>query len=251
MNTATVDKAQIMYTTNQSTFPKISGSPIAYWVSEALGNAFVKGCEMTTYVDTFLGIITGDNDAFLRQWFEVEKYKVVFHGDNIDSIDLKRQYWIPYNKGGDFRRWYGIQEDIINWENGPNDKRRGKRDYSKYYLREYVAWSYTVSSSAKTIATRYYPNGFLWDVRGSGIFDKSHNLFYLTALISSKVGFSLLRVKTQALSCQVENIAEMPVIINEKFRSDIEQYVKENVTVSRIDYEAFETSWDFKKHPLV
>lgn len=244
-------QGELRFIAKAMNFSKISGSPIAYWVSEALTNAFSKGRMMTTYCDTFLGIITGDNDKFLREWFEVENNKIVFHGNSMDAIDLKKQYWIPYNKGGEFRRWYGIQDDVINWKNGPTDKRRGKQDYSKYYLREYVAWSYTISSSAKTIATRYYPNGFLWDVRGSGIFDKSNNMLYLTALISSKVGFSLLRVKTQALSCQVENIAEMPVIIDEKNRGQIEEKVKDNIAFSKMDWDSFETSWDFKKHPLI
>lgn len=235
----------------QGNFTKIPGSPVAYWISNELENAFIVGKPITDYIDTFLGIITGDNDKFLRVWYELDSTKIPFHADDMDAINLSKQYWIPYNKGGEFRRWYGVQDNVIFWKHGPGDKRRGKKDYSRYYLREYVAWSYTVSSASKVIATRFYPNGFLWDVRGSGIFDKSNNLYYLAALISSKVGYALFRVKSEVLSCQVENIAEMPILIDNGRHSLIEDKVKECIDISRTDWDAFETSWDFKRHPLL
>ena len=240
-----------IYLVCQFNFSKIPGSPIAYWVSLSLANAYLNGKPMTEFVNTFLGIITGDNDLFLRSWYEIDSTKANFHSNSMNITMESNKYWIPYNKGGMFRRWYGIQEDVINWKNGPDDKRRGKKNYSDYYLREYVAWSYTVSSSSKTIATRYYPNGFLWDVRGSGIFGKKEDLLYLAALISCKVGYSLLRIQTEALSCQVENISAMPVIMNDDLYSIVNEVVVENIKISRKDYESFETSWDFKKHPLI
>ncbi len=236
------------HTAKKENFEKIPGCPVAYWVSAALAKSYEIGKPITEYVDTFQGIITGDNDKFLRQWFEVEAHRIAFHKQNMNDIDLSEQYWIPYNKGGAFRKWYGIQDNVVYWKFGPDDKTRGKKGFSEYYLREYVAWSYTVSSS---IATRFYPCGFLWDVRGSGIMDKTGNLFYLQSLISSKVGYELFRVKSDVLSCQVENITDFPIIIDEERHEGIEDLTKECVTLSRTDWDAFETSWDFKKHPLV
>lgn len=146
-----------IYKGKQISFEKIPGMPIAYWASENVAKAFEVGNNITDYVDTFQGIITGDNDKFLRYWHEVFCDKIPFHATNMEKVDLSRKYWIPYNKGGEFRKWYGVQDYVVYWKNGPDDKTRGKKGFSDYYLRKYVAWSYTISNS---IATRIYPEGF-------------------------------------------------------------------------------------------
>lgn len=237
------------FTPNQDEFNKIDGTPISYSTSDNLRNAFYVGKKSTQFINTFLGIITGDNDKFLRLWTELDISKVLLHAKTFSDSANSNKYWVPYNKGGSFRKWYGVQDYVINWKNGPNDKRRGKKDYSQYYLSEYAAWSYTVSSTAKSIATRYYPNGFLWDVRGSGIFGDIEKVYYLMALISSKVGYSLFRVLSDALSCQVENIADMPIIYEPS--EDLISMVKTNIELSKEDWDSVETSWDFEKHPFM
>lgn len=221
-------------------------SPIAFWISPELSNAYLKGKIMAEYVDSFQGIITGNNDKFLRFWAELDINKISFGSCSMNQVDLSRTYWIPYNKGGEFRKWYGVQDYVVYWKNGPDDKTRGKKGFSNYYLREYVAWSYTVSD---TIATRYYPYGFLWDVRGSGIMDKSNMMLYLEGLISSRVGMSLFRVSNSTLSCQVENILQFPVLVGNKEKVD--NIVSENNIISKQDWDSFENSWDFKRHPLI
>ncbi|CAM2838876.1 BREX-1 system adenine-specific DNA-methyltransferase PglX [Paenibacillus sediminis] len=229
-------------------FSKIPGTPLSYWVSEPIANAFINGKSITEYVDTFQGIITGDNDKFLRLWTEVESTKIPFHATNMKEVNLQKTYWIPYNKGGEFRKWYGIQDYVVNWKNGPDDKTRGKKTFQDYYLREYVAWSYTVSNS---IAARYYPPGFLWDVRGSGIMDKSNLLYYLQALICSKIGITLFRVNNSTLSCQVENIIQLPIIVDESQRDLVTDIVKNCVEISKNEWNSFEISWDFVQHPFL
>lgn len=234
------------FSTKQENLESIPGEPIAYWVSENIANAYKNGKPILDFVDTFQGIITGDNEKFLRLWHEVDGYKIPFCASNMDDVNLQEQYWIPYNKGGEFRKWYGVQDYVVYWKLGSKDKTRGKEGFSDYFLHEYVAWSYTISNS---IATRYYPNGFLWDVRGSGIMDKSNNLYYLQGLITSKIGITFLQVKSSVMSCQVENIIELPIIIDEKHI--VEPLVVGNVNISRADWDSFETSWDFQIHPLV
>lgn len=232
----------------QSSFEKIPGIPYAYWVSENVAKAFEVGKSITDYVDTFQGIITGDNDKFLRYWHEVSAKRIPFHATNMNSVDLSRTYWIPYNKGGEFRKWYGVQDYVVYWRNGPDDKTRGKKGFANYYLKKYVAWSYTISNS---IATRIYPAGFLWDVRGSGIMDKSNMLLYLEGLISSKVGITLFKVNNSTLSCQVENIVKLPIILDKREKSVIDTLVEKNNDISQNEWDSFETSWDFEEHPLV
>ena len=236
------------YVATQSSFSKIPGRPVAYWVTDAIADVFARGESITKYVDTFQGIITGDNEKFLRQWYEVNAKKIPFHASDMKEIDLAETYWIPYNKGGEFRKWYGGQDYVVYWRFGPDDKTRGKKGFSHYYLKEYVAWSYTIANS---IATRYYPQGFLWDVRGSGLMDKAGMLFYLEGLISSKIGITLFRVNNSTLSCQVENIIQLPIILDEVKKPKIERLVQSNNTLSQSEWDSFELSWDFVNHPLV
>lgn len=240
-------KSSILYHTNEDNFFDLPGQPFSYWVSSALAHDFKIGKKITTYIDTFQGIITGDNEKFLRFWYEVSSVKIPFHASEMAEIDLSKQYWIPYNKGGEFRKWYGVQDYVVNWMHGPDDKTRGKKGFSDYYLREYVAWSYTVSD---TIATRYYPEGFLWDVRGSGLMDKSGMLYYLEGLIASKIGITLFRVNNSTLSCQVENIIQFPIIISKEHEAKVEAIVLENNVSSKEEWDNYELSWDFREHPL-
>ena len=239
------NKKPFIYSTKEK-YLGLPGHPLAFEVSDSLAYCFVVGKPAATYVDSFQGIITGDNEKFLRLWAEVEDNKLALREGNIDSIDLQQQYWIPYNKGGEFRKWYGIQDYVVYWKQGPDDKTRGRKTFSNYYLKQYVSWSYTVSN---TIAARYYPEGFLWDVRGSGIMDKTGMLYYLEALIGSRVGVKLFRVNNSTPSCQVENILQLPIIISNK--DEVDALAIENNKVSKQEWDSFELSWDFKKHPLI
>ena len=241
-------ESDYLFKVSSSNFKELPGSPYAYWISSALAKDFDKGESITKFVDTFQGIITGDNPKYLRLWHEVVGERIPFHASRMDEIDLSRKYWIPYNKGGEIRKWYGVQDYVVYWKNGPEDKTRGKKGFSDYYLREYVAWSYTVSN---TIATRYYPEGFLWDVRGSGIFDKANMLYYLEGLISSKIGIKLLRINNSTPSCQVENIVQFPIILDNEKKEQIDSLVKDNNDISHEDWDSYEISWDYKMHPFL
>lgn len=242
------EKGELRFVVPSINFKELPGCQYAYWISTALARDFDRGESITKYIDTFQGIITGDNPKFLRFWHEVSAAKIPFHQSKMDSIDLSKQYWIPYNKGGEIRKWYGVQDYVVYWKKGPDDKTRGKKGFSDYYLREYVAWSYTVSN---TIATRYYPCGFLWDVRGSGLFDKANMIYYLEGLISSKIGIKLLRINNSTPSCQVENIVQFPIIVDKARKSQIDELVVANNNKSRDDWDSFEISWDFHHHPLL
>lgn len=239
---------QEIYHSNSNDFLKIPGNPIAYWASSNAIEDYEKGVSVSKWTEPFQGIITGSNDKFLRYWYEVELQKLPLGIDDINKVNLNKQYWIPYNKGGDFRKWYGIQDYVVYWKNGPDDKVRGKKQFSKYYLKEYTSWSYTVST---TIGMRFYPAGFLWDVRGSGLMGLKDKLYYVMGAISSNVGMYFFRLNNTTLSCQVENIIQLPIIINEKYRNTVEEIVKENISLSKSDWDSFETSWDFARHPLM
>ena len=233
----------------QNGFHSIPGSPIAYWVSDTIRKTF-KQKPITEYVTTFQGIITGDNEKFLRYWYEIDTNKMPRLLNSFDDINLKEKYWIPYNKGGNFRKWYGNQEYVVNWKNGPDDKTRGKKTFEKYYLNEYFSWSYLTSS---TLATRYFPKGFLWDVAGSGIFAKREHLYYFLALVGSMIGVKILNIINPTINYQVENVATLPIVFpkNDEIKNLIDNLVGQNIQISKDDWDSFETSWDFEIHPLL
>lgn len=235
------------YTRAKVDYINIPGKPIAYWASNKIFDVFKNGQSILKYIDSFQGIITGDNNKFLRLWFENDINNTALHCGNMGDIDLSKKYWIPYNKGGEFRKWYGNQDYVVYWRNGPDDKTRGKKSFSNYYLREYASWSYIAMG---TLACRYYPEGFLWDVSGSGVFDKSGYLYYIQALIASKVGIEILNIINPTINYQVENILQLPVI-EPKDKHCVDELVCENIHLSKQDWDSVEVSWDFKGHPLV
>lgn len=235
------------YSKKNNDFLFVPGAPLAYWVGESIIKVFKRGEKISKYIDTFQGIITGNNEKFLREWFEVDYCKIPLKSKYMKDINLEKKYWIPYNKGGDFRKWYGNQEYVVYWKKGPDDKTRGKKSFQDYYLREYVSWSYMTTS---TLATRYFPAGFLWDVSGSGIFDKSNSLKYLQALIGSNVGIELLKIINSTVNYQVENILQLPIIMSDSEKNNIDMIVSENIIISKSEWDSYEISWDFNVHPL-
>lgn len=239
------------YSTDQGGFNKIAGSPIAYWASERIKDIFAESKTVIDVGDTFQGIITGSNDYFLRFWQEVKLATIKFNAEKPDDVIIKETNWVPYNKGGKFRKWYGNQDYIVDWSSKGDDFTRGKKSFSKYFFREYLTWTYI---SASTLATRYFPKGFLWDVSGSGVFPyERDNIFYLQSLISSNVGLALLKMINPTINFQVENIAVVPVIFPEDLdeKKKIVTLVNENISLSKREWDSREDSWLFSQNELI
>ena len=238
----------IHYMFKQENFNKIPGTPIAYWVNDIIYNAFDKFTPLNKLVNMFQGIITGDNNKFLRLWWEVNRNKIAFNKEKF-NFDNFAQNWIPYNKGGSFRKWYGNQDYVVDWRNGPDDKTRGKAGYSQFYLNEYISWSYITTS---TLATRFFFFFFLWDVAGSGIFGKVDDLKYYQAIISSSMGIEILKIINPTMNYQVENVALLPVAeASEYNKKRIIELVNENINVAKYDWDTKEISWNFEKLPFI
>ena len=227
-------------------FNKIPGMPIAYWASDNVLNSFKFGDKISDYVFSFQGIITGNTTKFLRYWFEMDKNKIAFNYINIDDVNLNETYWIPYNKGGKYKKWYGNQEYVVYWKYGPSDKTRGKAQYSNYFLKECVAWT-AISSS--DISARYFPNGFLCDVAGSGVYVEGESyLNYILALINSNVGMKFLSLINPTVNYPIETILKMPILVDDSLKLNVDNLVDNCIKISKRDYESFELHWNFKKH---
>ena len=244
------------YVAQQSNFSKIPGSPVAYWVSEALLQVFERGILLGTIADSKQGLATGDNNRFLREWYEVYTSKIKFVAVNTEDASQSNYKWFPYNKGGEFRKWYGNNDYIVNWGNDgfeikhfkdENGKLRSRPQNTNYYFRESASWSLVTSSVA---AFRYKPQGNIFDVAGMSFFSKE-KLLYLLALCNSKIVMEILKIIAPTINFQCGDIANIPVLFCEQQNRQIENLVSDNIDLSRTDWDSFETSWDFKRHPLV
>lgn len=244
------------YEADQSNFSKIPGSPVAYWISSKLIRAY-EGNSLAEYATITNGLFTCDNKRFLRLWHEVHVKNIKFQCKSKDECLSATQKWYPYNKGGDFRRWYGNQEYIVNFrdfgaeisqyrvQSGQSASFPGQ----DFYFHDSVSWS--LVSSAK-FGVRYYPTGFVFDIAGSSVFPNSEEkLGYLLGFLASEVAFSCLKLTNPTINFQAGDVRKLPLIYDEHSLDETNKMSQENITLSRKDWDSYETSWDFKRHPLV
>lgn len=232
---------------SQLNFNKIISSPIAYWVSEIVYEIF-QNKSLDNYAVLFQGMITGNNEKLLRYWSEVSNYRISFSNQNLASFN-KNKNWVPYNKGGTARKWYGNQEYVVNFKNKGSDFTRARTKFTDYYFKPCFSWTYIGSNS---ICTRHFPEGFLWDVHGSSAFPKENYYYFLLSLVSSKVCFLLLNIVNPTISFQVENIASIPIIEPSKLiKEQIDKLTICSIAVSNSDWDSRETSWNFEKHSII
>ena len=234
------------YDTVQNIFTNIPTEPLAYWIGEKIVECYKKNTYISDYAKPCKGIDTGKNEIFLRLWFEVDENDQYIPNEKSD-IDFSKYKWFPYNKGGSYRKWYGNNEYIINWENNGEEIKKfsGSNLRNKdMYFREGVTWS-TVSSNRNSF--RYFNKGYLFDNGGSCLFSDVY-LEYIQGLLNTKVAVELLKIQP-TMNNQPGTIGGLPLIINENI--DIKKIVMENIALARCDWDSFETSWDFKRHPLI
>ena len=248
-----------LYYTMQDNFSKIPGSPVAYWVSKAFYRAFEDGITLEKLAHPKKGLATTDNNRFLRLWHEVSFNKVGIGFDNARSARTSQKKWFPLNKGGEFRRWYGNKQFLVNWEFDGAEmkaaiiKRYNGGSYTKEirsedkYFQNSITWS---ALTAGTSSFRYSDYGALFDSAGSSMFP-ADKWKYILAILNTKVSNEIFAVINPTLNYGAGSIANMPVIIVEEKGKNIEELSGECVEISQTDWDSFETSWDFKKHPLV
>jgi type II restriction/modification system DNA methylase subunit YeeA len=246
------------YSCDSKSFNAIPGSPIAYWATSQVRDIFKRYPSLQEIAEPRQGLATSDNNRFLRLWHEVAYLNIGFGCKSSQEAQESKKKWFPYNKGGEFRKWYGNQEYLINWENdGKEVKDYAAKLYKSYtrtiknisyYFKEGITWSFV--SSAK-FGVRYSPVGFIFDVGGSSAFPDKNYLYYLTSFLISKVAFHLLQYLNPTLNYQVGNIKALPIVIDESFKNKIDKLAIRSINYSKTDWDSFETSWDFKQHPFL
>ena len=229
------------YVAMQKDYENIPGNPIAYWISDKQKEAFGKK-KLSTYAKCCKGLDTGNNELFLRLWQEVDIHKT--------TVLNNCGFWVPYNKGGSFRKWYGNNFYLVNWSNDgetlSNFKGSNIRNRS-YHFKEGITWS-TTSGSA--FAGRKSPTGYLFDSKGCMAFSYGGiSLEKLLAQMNAVTFNSFLDIITPTLDFNPGPVGNVPI---EEVNNNVsEELVIENISASKDDWDSFENSWDFKKHPLL
>ena len=244
------------YVSKQENFSKIPGSPIAYWISSKLLSAFQDGRPLSAVCRPTQGLATADNGRFLRLWYEVCNQNIAFDCTSTEDSLARATRWFPYNKGGDFRKWYGNNDYVVNWENDgyeikhnfdDNGKLRSRPQNTQFYFKNGVTWTLLSSSN---FGVRISESHSIFDVNGMSAFSDSESMNrYILGYLASKVNFKILMIINPTLAFQAGDISKCPLII--KNENSIENIVNLNIVLSKSDWNSFETSWDFKIHPLV
>lgn len=227
---------------NESNFEYIPGSPIAYWVSLKVILSFINGIKVSTVASVSEGIKTGNNEKYLRLWHEVEHEKI-----NLSNLFYKPK-WIPHHKGGEFRKWYGNNNYIINWENDGEEiksENNSGLQGKKMYFRSVLSWS---KISTRGFSIREIPAYSLFDSGSPSVYSFELNNHFLLSFLNSKVSNFYLKILNPTINYQVGDISNLPLI---DFDNEIVNKVgNENTLICKFDWDSFETSWDFKQHPF-
>ena len=222
-------------------FKKIPGSPVAYWVNKKLFDVFEKGELVGEKAKK--GFTSGDNEKFIRYWWEIDVYKF--------SI-LNGTKWYPTQKGGEFRRWYGNYDSVVNWENNGSEIKNFKFDNGKlrsvirnerFYGLSGVTWT---DVSSGLLSMRYVPKGFIFNASGPTIF--SDNSLRVLSSMNSKLISKYAEFLSPTLHFEVGQIQNYPIF---QVTQDIEDNTKNLVEISQLDWDSYETSWDFTKNPII
>ena len=233
----------------QKDFEKIPGSPIAYWVSDKVREIFEKNQKLGEVGEAKQGLATADNNRFLRLWNEVNYNKIGYNILNSQEALKSKKKWFPYNKGGEFRKWYGNQEYLVNWENDGYEIKNFKKAVLRnpnYYFKESISWSLITST---TSSFRYYPNGFIFDAAGSSYFSKE-NIFVTLGYLNSIFGSFVSNILNPTVNLSNGIVEKFPnlYIQNQK---NICCLVQQNISISKEEWDSRETSWDFEKLFLI
>ncbi|ARK30107.1 BREX-1 system adenine-specific DNA-methyltransferase PglX [Halalkalibacter krulwichiae] len=255
---------KIKFTFNQNNFKKIPNTPFSFWVSNQVIGVFSNSRQLAEIAEPRAGLQTGENEKFVRQWYEIPFNKMGIGMGDRETAKNSELKWFPYNKGGNYRKWYGNFENVVNWYNDGIDIKEDKlyklsigkclESNSKpkniqYYFRESITWSFVSSGS---FGVRYSPKGSIFDIGGSSVFPNKKDILYITAFLNSKVAYTFLKIQNDTMNFQVGNIASLPIRTIEGELLEKVNFLAQNcIDISKSDWNSYEISWDFARHKLI
>lgn len=246
------------YSADQTNFSKIPGSPVAYWASNSVIRIFEKGEKVEDLLNVRQGLATADNNRFLRLWHEVNIQTCKFDARNASDLYKSQKKWVPYNKGGERRQWYGNYDYVVNWANDgyeikhfvdDNGKQRSRPQNTEWYFKEAITWGLITSGG---FSIRYRLSGGIHDVSGMSAFYDGHtDLKYILGLMSTKIAGYIFKILNPTINLQVGDFKSFPVLVRADKNKEIEKLVNACISISKNDWDSFETSWDFFTHPFI
>lgn len=247
-----------IYRAKQNDFKKIPGSPVAYWVNEKVYHVFENGVRFKTIGDTRQGMATSDVNRFTRLWYEVDCCNIGWNYSKLDSTEDGVHTWYPYIKGGTFRKWYGNEDYLVNWKfNGKEVKEYAAKLYKSYsrtikniseYLKPCISWGMVTTNN---LSVRYYPEGHIFDIAGCCCFSNDDVRLYLLGFLNSCIANTFCKILNPTINMNVGDIGNLPLIVSKTYKEKVDFGVERCIELAKLDWNSFETSWDFKCHPLI
>lgn len=242
-------------------FYDVPGFPLNYWISDRAREVFREFKPLKEYFEPKQGMATTDNKNFIRYWYELNKDDIEFDCRSHEELEKIDKKWFPYNKGGDYRKWYGNNEYVVKYENAGENLIKFVRDKypkitdpefviknRKYYFKKGITWSLF---GFKNFGVRYKDYGFIFDVSGSSIFPDDKYEKYILSFLCSNVCFYLLSSIAPTVNFQIGNIGDLPIIIDDSYLDEINFLCNRNIYLCKKEWDFYETSWDFKTHPAI
>ncbi len=239
------------YRASAESFEKIPGSPVAYWLSDNFRSCFSRFPSIANTASAVCGMTTGENARFVREWHEISQNRFNSNASSSAQARLSGKRWFPYAKGGEFRKWYGNAENVVNWEDDGRDILASGRAYPrarKRYFSPSVSWSFL---SSAYFGVRQQPGGYIFDMAGCSLFpSKPDQISIFTGVLCSKTAYLFLKAMNPTMNFQVNNVAGIPMPDTLAFDA-VDRTVRSAVEISKSDWDAYEISWDFTTLPLL
>lgn len=241
------------YSSLTDNFKYIPGTPIIYWINKKVIKAFKNNTALDNFAECKTGIRTGVDNLFLRLWYEVDIEKINFKCKN--HSDMKDYKWFPMNKGGDSRKYYGNNEHVINLKNYGEDIKNISHDHRlrdfNYYFKSGIIWTKVTTSN---VTFRKIIDGTLFsDAAPAAFIDEKKGLYYILGLLNSKPAQEIAKIINPTLNYPVTDIGNIPILMceNKDINYNVESIVTKSIAISKKDWDSFEISWGFKKHPII
>lgn len=238
------------YTAQQENFSRIPGSPIAYWVSQKITASFANE-KLKEAIHPKQGTSTGDDETYVRYWNEINYTEFSSNQDSLQTALDSNYKYFPLNKGGEFRKWYGNNEKVILMNRAAYSKLLNLGNHlpsRDLYFKEGITWSKITSSLC---SFRIDKEGFVFSSVGLKGFPSEHEKLYILGFLNSSLCNYYLKIISPGLSTVSGDIEKIPAIVEKKYKPQIDTLVQQNISISKIDWDSFETSWDFLTHPLI
>ena len=246
------------YSFAQSNFQYLPTCPLAYWAPKSLVDIFENEASIGDLLDVKQGLATADNNRFLRLWWEVDIKDITFNAESTQDAVKKNVYWVPYNKGGKRRQWYGNYDYVVNWKNDgyaiKNHKRSDGTQRSvirnpRFYFKEAITWGLITSGG---FSIRYREPGSIHDVSGMSAFSNNNKLLiYILGISSTKVANYIFKLLNPTLNLQVGDFKRLPIVKDKEKFSEVKELVLDSIDLAKQDWDSFETAWDFQVNPLL